>query len=47
MVRRFGQRRDYPVAQTLMVAFVMVMIGEFTHRSSERRFTNKDDPIQT
>src|SRR5262245_13629146 len=47
VVRPFGQRRDYPVAPTLMVAFVMVMIGEFTHRSSEQRFADKDDPIQT
>src|SRR5262245_44020877 len=47
MGRLLGDRHDELVAQTLVIALVMIMIRELTHRSSERRFPKEDDPVQT
>src|SRR5262249_5982837 len=47
VVRLLRERHDEPVAQALVIAFVMIMVRELTHRSSERRLPNEDDPVQT
>ena len=47
VVRLLRERHDEPVAQALVIAFVMIMIRELTHRSPERRFPDEDDPVQT
>ena len=39
-------RRDQPIAQALMVAFVMIVLGEFRDGSPERPFTDENQPVK-
>src|SRR5262249_6910134 len=41
------ERHDEPVAQALVIAFVMIVVRELTHGSPEGSFPEEDDPVQT
>jgi hypothetical protein len=39
-------RSDQPVAQSLMVPFFVIMLYELRHRTTQRRLSDENHPIQ-
>ena len=37
---------DQPVAQALMITFEVIMLNELANRSTERSFTDENQPVQ-
>ena len=47
VVRLLRERHDEPVAQALVIGFVMIMVRELAHCSSERRFPDQNQSVHT
>jgi len=42
-----GRPRNEAVVEALVIAFVMIMMDELGHRSSELLFSDRNHPIET